>query len=283
MTANNNQQIDKKKESKIKNKIFFTTGLLFGIIPFLFIVYLLMVPLIRVIQHDFKAETMYVISERLNIRSDKSENAYVIGGYDYGTEVNVYEIFDNEWAEVSVDEKKGFMSMEYLVNPETFYLINGMFGNDLAKDNITKTANKKAIATFLSENDYISNIPIEIRDNLYGKNVDKEVWQIFAEKGYPKYNAFCYGDFNGNEEEDVAFVIKNINSGRTKLIVLEINTQIQGKYSKLLYSKDLAEDWFFIRKAKKGQTFSVKNTDEKIILDGILIGTILISTIPKDF
>ena len=271
---NQSSENAKKKKSKSKNRILFSGGLLFGIIPFLFIVYLLMTPLIKIIHKDFKAETMFVISKGLNIRSDKSGSAYVIGSYDYGTEVQVYEIYTNEWAEVSIGEKKGFMSMEYLVNPETFYIINGLFGNDLAKANITKTTNRKAIASYFIENNYISNIPIEIRDSLYGEDTDKEVWQIFAEEGYPKYNAYCYGDFNGDNEDDVAIIIKNTNTGKTKLIILEIDTKIQGKYSNLLYSKDLAEEWFFIKKIKKGnKLFLTGDKKEKIILDGILIGT----------
>jgi len=216
-----------KKDSKnksVKRKLLFSGGLLFGIIPFLFIVYLLLGPLVRVIQKDFKAEKMYIISETLKIRSDKEKNSYTIGKYEYGTEVKVYQIFDNGWAEVSVGDKKGFMSTEYLVSRENFYLIDGMFGNELAQKNISQTIFKKAISTYLSENNYISNIPADIKEELYGKNIEKEAWQIFAEEGYPKYNSFCYGDFNGNKKPDVAFIIKNLKTEKTKLIVLEANT-----------------------------------------------------------
>ncbi|MEA3451407.1 MAG: SH3 domain-containing protein [Bacteroidota bacterium] len=263
-------------ESKsTKAKILFTSGLLIGIIPFLFIVYLLLGPLVRVIQKDFTAEKMYIISETLKIRSDKEKNSYAIGKYEYGTEVKVYKIFDNDWAEVSVGDKKGFMSTEYLVSRENFYLIDGVFGNELAQKNISQTIFKKAISTYLSENNYISYIPEDIKEELYGKDVEKEAWQIFAEKGYPRYNAFCYGDFNGNKKPDVAFIIKNLKTEKTKLIVLETNTTTPEKYGNLLYSKDLSENWFFIKSAKKGYKYKLNDIEEKerIILDGILIGT----------
>ncbi len=261
------------KNKAVRNKIYFTSGLFFGIIPFLYIVYLLLGPVVKVIQKDFGSKDMYIISETLNIRSDKSNNSYVIGSYKYGTKVKVYDTFDNQWAEVSVGKKKGFMSLEYLVSPETFYLIDGMFGNDLAQKNISKTAYKKAIATYLRDNNYISNIPPDIRKELYGNKENKEVWQIFAEEGHPKFNSFCYGNFNGNKAPDAAFVIKNINTGKTKLIVLEINTETPGRYCNLLYTKDLKENWFFIKTAYKGQKFMIDTTKKRIILDGILIGT----------
>lgn len=273
METNINNNVEDNKAKSKKNKIIFTGGLFFGIIPFLFIVYLLLGPVIKVIQKDYKSHKMFIISETLNIRSDKENNSYVIGSYKYGTEVNVYQTFDNKWAEVSVGKKKGFMSLEFLVDPETFYLIDGMFGNDLAQKNISKTIFKKAISTYLAENNYISNIPEDKREELYGRNNKKEVWQIFAVEGYPKYNAFCYGNFNGNKSPDAAFIIKNINTGQTKLIVLEVNTTSPDKYCNTLYSKDLDEDWFFVKTANKGSKLTVNNSTQKIVLDGILIGT----------
>ena len=165
---------DKTKKNVLKSKAIFVSGLLFGIIPFIFIVYLLLGPVIKVIQKDLSSQKMIVISEELNIRSDKKKSSYVIGSYPYGTEVIVYEVFDNDWAEVSIGDKKGYMSFEYLVLPETFYIIDGMYGNENAKEMISSTKYRIAISTYLKNNNFTSKIPITEREKLYGKDDQKD-------------------------------------------------------------------------------------------------------------
>ncbi len=260
------------KNSK-RNKLYFAGGLFIGIIPFLFVVYLLLGPLVRIIKKDYLSNTMYIVSDKLNIRSDIEKRAYIIGSFKYGDEVKVYKTFNNEWAEVSVEEKKGYMSLEYLVSPEMFHQIDGMYGNDNAKKYVKKTIYRKAISTYLTENNYTTNIPDNIRRKLYGKDDKREAWQIFTEPWRSKYNTFCYGDYDGDKKQDAAFILKNINTGQRRLIVLSLKTKIPGKFSKLIYSKDLTEDWFFIKNVKKGYRMIVNNEKKRLELDGIIIGT----------
>ena len=272
---------DKKIKSRINiteptsrnTKIWFVSGLFFGIIPFIFIVYLLMGPLVRVIKKDFSSETMITISDNLRIRSDKDKNAYVIGSYPFGTEVKVYKVFDNNWAEVSVGDKKGYMSFEYLVLPETFYTIEGMFGNENAKKLIASAKYRKAIARYLKSNNYISKIPRDEREKLYGKDSEKEMWQIFAEPPKAEFNSFCYGDYNGDSKRDAAFILTNIKTGKRKLIVLRIDTEIPGKYGSLIGSKDLTEDYLFVKNIPKRSKMIINDSLQRINIDAVLIGT----------
>ncbi len=263
----------KKIKNKTKTQLVFVSGLLFGIIPFLFIVYLLLGPLVRVIKKDFSSEKMIVISETLNIRSDKGKNSYVIGSYPFGTEVNVYQIFDNNWAEVSVGDKKGYMSFEYLVLPETFYIIEGMFGNKNAKKLIASTKYRIAVSNYLKANNFTSKISKNEREKLYGKGTDKEMWQIFAESPKSEFNSFCYGDYNGDKKRDAAFILTNIKNGKRKLIILEINKDTPGRYGNLLDSKDLNEDYLFVKNIPKRTKMIVNDSLQRIDIDGILIGT----------
>ena len=263
----------KKIKNKTKTQFVFISGLLFGIIPFLFIVYLLLGPLVRVIKKDFSSEKMIVISETLNIRSDKGKNSYVIGSYPFGTEVNVYQIFDNNWAEVSVGDKKGYMSFEYLVLPETFYIIEGMFGNKNAKKLIASTKYRIAVSNYLKANNFTSKISKNEREKLYGKGTDKEMWQIFAESPKSEFNSFCYGDYNGDKKRDAAFILTNIKNGKRKLIILEINKDTPGRYGNLLDSKDLNEDYLFVKNIPKRTKMIVNDSLQRIDIDGILIGT----------
>ena len=261
------------KISSLKTKSIFIGGILFGIIPFIFIVYLLLGPIIKVIEKDFSAQKMMVISEELNIRSDKKKSSYVIGSYPYGTEVNVFQVFDNDWAEVSIGDKKGFMSFEYLVLPETFYNIDGMYGNENAKEMISSTKYRKAISTYLKDNNFTSKIPITERERLYGKDDQKEVWQIFAEGPKSYYNTFCYGDYNGDKKNDAAFIITNVKTGNRKLIVLNIETEIKEKYGDLITFKDLDKDYLFIRHIPERSRMIISDSLQRTGVDAILLGT----------
>ncbi len=262
----------KIKRSK-KEHVSTTTIIVFGLVPFLFIVYLLLGPVIRVVKKDLNATPMFIISDNLNLRSDRSSNAYVIGNYDYGTEVKVYNTYDNKWAEVAVGRKKGYMSLKYLVPPEIFYLIDGLFGNEQAKKAIKKTAYKKAIANYFLQNGLVSDMPDQIKIQLYGrKSRNKPVWQLFVLSGNPKFNSYCYGDFNGDKKPDAAFVITNKKTMQNRLIILSINNVGQD-YGTTLFSMDFKDNWYYIRLAPKGSEYYVNGEKIKIPIDGILIGS----------
>jgi len=263
----------KKDNTSLKNKVGFVSASTFGLIAFIFIAYLLLGELISVIKKDFSSETMMVVSEKLNIRSDKDKNAYVIGSYPFGTEVEVYNVFDNNWAEVSIKDKKGYMSFEFLVLPENFYLIEGMFGNENAQNLIKSVKYRKAISNYLKNNGFTSKISKNEREKLYGKDDNKEVWQIFAENKKSEFNTFCFGDYNGDKNKDAAFIITNIETGNRKLIILNIQTKISKKYGKLITSKNLDKDFLFIKHIPKRTKMIINDSLQRISADAILIGT----------
>ena len=249
------------------------TIIIFGLAPFLFIVYLLLGPVIRVIKKDIKSEPMYIISDNLNLRSETSPNAYIIGNFNYGTEVKVYNTYDNLWAEVTIGKKKGYMSLEYLVPQKIFYLIDGMFGNELAKKALKKTAYKKALANYFLNNQLVSDIPEDIKVDLYGKKAkNKTPWQFFVLPGKKQFNSYCYGDFNGDKKRDVAFIITNLKTKQNRLIVLSIN-EFSQDYGTTLFSMDLKDNWYYIRLAPKNYKFYIDGELKPLPIDGILIGS----------
>ncbi len=265
-----------KKEGNTEErtaKVGFISGLFFGILPFFFIVYLLLGPVIKIIQKDFGSVKMMIVSENLNIRSDKEKNSYVIGSYPYGTEVTVYEVYDNHWAEVSIGDKKGYMSFEYLILPENFHIINGMFGNENAKELISGTKYRIAISNYLKKNNFTSKIAKDEREKLYGKGDKKEVWQIFAEDPKSEFNTFCYGDYNGDKKSDAAFILTNIQTGKRKLIVLNIDTEIVGKYGELITFREIDDDYHFIKHVSKNSKVILNGEPKPAIIDCIMIGT----------
>jgi len=266
-----------KKQNTARKKLIKTTafsGAVFiGILPFIFVVYLLLTPIIQVIKKDYSSKKMRIISETLKIRSEKESKSYVIGAYKYGTEVTVHETFKNSWAEVSVGDIQGYMSLEFLVSPEQFYLIDGMYGNDNAKKYIKKTKYRKAIASYLQKVGYITDISKKTQEKLYNDNKRREVWQLFAENSNLRYNTFCYGDFNGDNINDAAYIIKNINTGERKLIILDLKLDIPGEYSKLIHSETLNNSWDYIRTAYKNQEYIINTKKEKIKVAGIIKGS----------
>ncbi len=250
------------------------TVIIFGIVPVLFIIYLLLAPVARVIQQDLKAEPMYIISENLNLRSEKSKNAYVIGNYDYGTRVKVYQTYNNKWALVVVGRKKGYMSLEYLVPPKIFYLIDGIFGNELAKKVVTQTAFKKALASYFLQKGYLSDMPNDIKRELYGRKwKNHSVWQFFVLPGRPYFNTYAYGDFNGDKKQDAAFVITNKTNKQNRLVILSINEFDKDNYGTELFAMDMPENWFYIRLAPKGRRYMLDTARVRIPVDGLLIGS----------
>lgn len=252
---------------------FNTVVVFVGVLPFFFLVYLLLGPVVRVIHEDYTGEAMQIISENLKVRSDKTNRAYVIGQYDYGTEVKVHEIFENRWAEVTVEDVRGYMALEYLVSPEQFYLIDGMYGNDYAKDAVRKTKYRKAIASYLSENRYATDIPKKVQKKLYGASEKRERWQFFAESPRSEYNTYCYGDFDGVGSDNAAYILSNIDTGERRLIVLDLDVEIPGKYSKLIYSETLDNTWLFMKTAEKRHFFIKDGERQRMSIDGILFGS----------
>lgn len=258
-------------KDKTKKKLN-TVVVFIGIIPFFFIVYLLLGPVIKVITEEYSGKPMRIISETLKVRSDKSKRAYIVGQYNYGTEVKVYDVYDNKWAEVSVEDIKGFMALEFLVTPEQFYLINGMYGNDYAKQAVRMTKYRKAIAGYLSDNGYTTNIPQKIKTKLYGESDSRPKRIFFAEAPGSRYNTYAYGDFNGDNSQDAAYILTDPDNGKRYLVVLDLDAQLPGKYSKLLYLEELKYDWTFIRKAPKRYKFFTGEKKQRLEIDGLLKG-----------
>lgn len=268
--TNVKEETEKKSGNK---KIMVIGGALLGLIPLLFLVYLLVVPMISVLKDEMKSKEMYVIAKKIILRSDKNTNSYKLGSFSYGTQVSVYST-EKEWAEITVGEQKGYMSTEYLVDKKTFYEIEGVYGDKISRKYITSTRCKTAIVRYLNEKGYMSNVPEDLREEFYGENHNKSVWQIFSEtRG--SYNSFCFADFNGDFRGDAAFIFKNTDTEERRLVVFSFDKTHPNEKSKDIFEMELKDPWFFIRKAYKGswRNLNESRKKKKIGIDGILIGS----------
>lgn len=267
-------------ESKNKKKVILG-GIFLGAIPILFLIYIVLGPILSVLQKDLTAEEMYVISDGVNVRSQASKESLKMGRIDYGTKLLVYKI-EEEWAEVLIEGQKGYVSKDYIGTPETYYMLEGLFGDERCKKRVNKTQYRLAILRYLIEKGYLTKISDENKEFFEDEDLNKEVYQIFSEPGKSRYNSTAYGDFDGDFVWDAAFVLKNPDTEKKLLVILSFDKNDPLSKSKSIFEMELEEPWIFIRRTAKGNRWYLKNQEiepdmepkkTKIKIDGISIGT----------
>ncbi|RLD76058.1 MAG: hypothetical protein DRJ10_14210 [Bacteroidetes bacterium] len=275
-------------ESKNKKKVILG-GIFLGAVPVLFIIYLVLGPILSVLTKDMQAEEMYVISDGVNVRAKGEKKALKMGRIEYGTKLLVYSVTD-KWAEVLIDGQKGYVWNEYIANPRTFYMLDGLFADKRSKKRVSKTKYRLAILRYLEEQGYITNIADEYKEFLDDEDLNKEVYQIFSESSKSRYNSTAFGDFDGDFKSDAAYVLKNPETEKKLLVIISFDKTDPMNSSKSIFEMELEEPWIFIRKAvKKSKWYlnsdevesEVELDDEEIVepkkvrikIDGISIGT----------
>lgn len=267
-------------DTKNKKKVILG-GIFLGAIPLLFIIYLVLGPVLSVLSKDLTAKNMYVISNGVNVRAKGEKNALKMGRIKFGTKLLVYNI-DNDWAEVLIDGQKGYISKNYIAKPETFYELQGLFGDERSKKRVSKTQYRLAILRYLKEKGYAPKISDEYKEFFDDEYLDKEVYQLFSESPKARYNSTAFGDFDGDFIWDAAFVLKNPETEKKLLIILGFDKNEPMKKSHTIFETELEEPWLFIRRAAKKSRWYLNNaeTDKKgkpiktkIKIDGISIGT----------
>lgn len=259
-------------------------GIFLGLIPLLFILYLVLGPVLSVMTKDLKAKEMYVISDGVNVRAKPETKALKMGRITYGTKLLVYNIEGN-WAEVLIEGQKGFVFKNYIAEPRIFYMLEGLFGDDRSKKRITRTQYRLAIIRYLNEKAYITKIPDDYKKEFDDEELNKETYQIFSEPSKAMYNSSAIGDFDGDYVQDAAFVLKNPDTDKKILLIFSFDKNDPVNKSKVIYENELEAPWFFIRRAVKGSRW-YQNDDvakaleedkkpykTKIKIDGIAIGS----------
>lgn len=154
-----------------------------------------------------ESRTVYVLADNLFLRSSKSSasNSNIIDKVVYGTELTLIAD-DGNWTEISVNGKKGFVSSDFLLEKSDFLLLDGIWGNEQAKELITSSKYRKAVL------DYIK------RNNL---RVGENDWLIYAKNKSSVVNSVLFPRFEiGNElVEGFVFILTNNVTGEKRTIV----------------------------------------------------------------
>ena len=146
---------------------------------------------------DKNALRSYVFVNSLLLRSSQTVETEqnVVASLPYGTELITYEKM-GDWAEVKYVEQKGFVSSKYILNVDAFRLLDGVWGNEHAKEIISTAKCRLAVLAYLNKN------------NL---QTGPTGWQIYAQPENKKWNTVSFPTlFNGYDDfTEFAFILKN--------------------------------------------------------------------------
>jgi hypothetical protein len=251
--------------------------LVLGGIPLLFVLYLVLGPILDILTKDISAKDMYVISEDVNVRSTSDINSLKMGSLTYGEKVLVYEIKD-DWAEVLVGDRKVFLASEFLVEPEVYYTIEGIFADDRAEKLVKYSKYKMALYQYFKSKGFGSEISDDIKKKYFKTATEKEIYQLICEPKGSLYNSAVFADFDGNFSQDAAFVLKHKGSEDKFLVIFSFDKDDPLTKSKVIYEGALDESWMSIKLAKKGTSFPIEDESDKkaklkLPVNGLLIGS----------
>lgn len=127
----------------------------------------------------------------------------IVGRAVYGSEVITYDK-GTEWSYVKVDGVEGYMASSYLLEQADFELLNSVWGNEDAKENINTFRCRMAILDFYRQH--------EMSGGAAG-------WQIYTKgtEGLP--NAVAYPKLYGKDGKfaNFFFIVKNNTTGQRRL------------------------------------------------------------------
>ncbi len=156
-------------------------------------------------KRDKDAPRNYVYATNLFLRSSAVADVEYnrISTVPYGSELITYSNV-NGWAYVKADGKKGYVASDYLLNAKDFHLLNGVWGNDDAKEIVPTAKCRMAILDFLKKN------------NMQTGNM---AWQLYSKQKEIKPNSVLFPRLNDGYDNftEFAFILKDNQSGNRKL------------------------------------------------------------------
>ncbi len=157
---------------------------------------------------DSNAERYYVVSDMLNLRSscDFEAKDNILEEIPFQDELLVYGQNYFGCADVKVVKTgtEGHVSMRYLVRKDSLDKIESIYGNLKAREVVINTGHKKAITAYLSQSAYSD-------------------WSVFCEPADREYNCMALGRFTGNETRDMACVIHQEATKKSKLLIFQFD------------------------------------------------------------
>lgn len=209
---------------------------------------------------DREAPRYYTFSNMTNMRSSKMTGVdyNILTSIPYGSELITYS-YDSEWADVKIDNQKGYISSNLLLNKSDFYRLNSIWGDTESKECILTTKCRRALLDYFKNKSYIGNLPdILLTETLPNfEKTNENQWQVFGRNAKP--NSVFYPRISNKYSKftDFAVLIKNISTGKRKLLLFSFD---EDETPHLYYESDAPNEGYI-----QDIYFSINNVGEKQI------------------
>lgn len=175
---------------------------------------------------DTDENTLYTFADKLALRSspNTSDNSNIVEILPYGTPLTV-GTKEYEWSEVTFNNTKGYVASQFLLSKKEFFELEGIFGNNDAKEVIYNSRCRKALLDYFNTSGIMGNLSPGMQIEIYGGLQTKEVWQVFTQPKQSKYNTVVYTQVTNpwSEIEDFACIIKNTTTGERRFLLFSFD------------------------------------------------------------
>ena len=147
-----------------------------------------------------------------------------LGTIPYGSELITYSE-ENGWAYVKANGETGYVSKDFILNAHDFQLLNGVWGNNDAKEVVATSKCRLAVLDYLKSGN--------LKTGSTG-------WQIFTKQKEMKPNSVLFPKLNNGYDNftEFAFIIKNNENGLRKLVLYSFK---EDESPVFVYSEDAPE------------------------------------------
>lgn len=156
-------------------------------------------------KRDKDAPRSYVYATNLFLRSSAIADVEYnrITTIPYGSELITYSN-ENGWAYVKANGEKGYVASDFLLNAQEFHLLNGIWGNEDAKEAVPTAKCRLAILNYLKDN---------------GMKTGNSAWQLYTKPKEIKPNSVLFPRLNDGYDNftEFAFILKDNQTGNRKL------------------------------------------------------------------
>ena len=177
-------------------------------------------------KRDKDAPRTYVFADNLFMRSTAVADVEYnrLGTIPYGSELITYSE-ENGWAYVKTNGETGYVSKDFILNAQDFQLLNGVWGNNDAKEVVATSKCRLAVLDYLKSGN--------LKTGSTG-------WQIFTKQKEMKPNSVLFPKLNNGYDNftEFAFIIKNNENGLRKLVLYSFK---EDESPVFVYSEDAPE------------------------------------------
>lgn len=177
-------------------------------------------------KRDKDAPRTYVFADNLFMRSTAVADVEYnrLGTIPYGSELITYSE-ENGWAYVKANGETGYVSKDFILNAQDFHLLNGVWGNNDAKEVVATSKCRLAVLDYLKSGN--------LKTGSTG-------WQIFTKQKEMKPNSVLFPRLNNGYDNftEFAFIIKNNENGSRKLVLYSFK---EDESPVFVYSEDAPE------------------------------------------